>query len=56
MNSYGKWARISAVALFAAGGLGTATLADWKDDLEPMTLKLADFSGDQTANFGKAID
>lgn len=55
MNSYGKWARISAVALFAAGGLGTAALADWKDDLEPMTLKLADFSGDQTANFGKAM-
>jgi TRAP-type C4-dicarboxylate transport system substrate-binding protein len=42
----------------ACGLLGAnAALAqdDWLADLEPMTLKLADFSGDQTANFGQAM-
>ncbi|WP_375175115.1 C4-dicarboxylate TRAP transporter substrate-binding protein [Pseudooceanicola sp.] len=57
MNSYGKLARISAVALLAVTGATTSALADdaWLEQLEPMTLKLADFSGDQTANFGKAM-
>ena len=55
MKTFATMARISAVALIAAGGFGTAALADWKDDLKPMTLKLADFSGDQNANFGKAM-
>lgn len=34
-----------------AGGSGEA----WLDELEPRTLKLADFSGDQNANFGAAM-
>ncbi|WP_081979532.1 C4-dicarboxylate TRAP transporter substrate-binding protein [Pseudooceanicola atlanticus] len=51
------WARAAAAAAFAVGTLGTSALAQdaWLEDLEPMTLKLADFSGDQNANFGKAM-
>jgi TRAP-type C4-dicarboxylate transport system substrate-binding protein len=45
----------SAVALIAASVATQATAQDWLENLEPMTLKLADFSGDQTANFGKAM-
>ncbi|GKY89963.1 C4-dicarboxylate TRAP transporter substrate-binding protein [Sinisalibacter aestuarii] len=48
----------SAAVVAAYGLLGAgAALAqdDWLANLEPMTLKLADFSGDQTANFGKAM-
>ena len=58
MASNGILTRVSAVAFVAAAGLMSTTAlaqADWLDDLEPRTLKLADFSGDQTANFGKAM-
>lgn len=43
--------------LVTTGLVATASLAqaDWKEDLQPQVLKLADFSGDQTANFGKAM-
>ncbi|WP_238364203.1 C4-dicarboxylate TRAP transporter substrate-binding protein [Mesobacterium pallidum] len=56
MTAYATWARISAATLVTAS-LGSAALAQdaWLDTLEPMTLKLADFSGDQNANFGKAM-
>ncbi|MZR11478.1 hypothetical protein GQE99_00330 [Maritimibacter sp. DP07] len=49
---------MSAAALLAASGMTFATAAqaqEWLDNLEPMTLKLADFSGNQDANFGKAM-
>ncbi|MAM62189.1 MAG: hypothetical protein CMH11_11915 [Maritimibacter sp.] len=49
---------MSAATLLAVSGMTFATGAqaqDWLDNLEPMTLKLADFSGNQDANFGKAM-
>ncbi|EAQ12841.1 hypothetical protein RB2654_07014 [Rhodobacterales bacterium HTCC2654] len=46
---------MSAVALIAMSVTSQATAQEWLDNLEPMTLKLADFSGDQNANFGKAM-
>jgi TRAP-type C4-dicarboxylate transport system substrate-binding protein len=46
---------VSAVALIAMSVTSQATAQEWLDNLEPMTLKLADFSGDQNANFGKAM-
>lgn len=49
------WTGVSAVALIAMSAATQATAQDWLDNLEPMTLKLADFSGDQNANFGKAM-
>ena len=57
MTTQMTWARAAAAAAFAVGTLGTSALAQdaWLEDLEPMTLKLADFSGDQNANFGKAM-
>lgn len=60
MNTPAHRTRLSIGALIAAGTLalaqaGLAQDKAWLDDLEPMTLKLADFSGDQTANFGKAM-
>jgi len=58
MYANGIWTRRSAVALVAAASLFSTTSlaqADWLADLEPQTLKLADFSGDQNANFGKAM-
>lgn len=57
MNTYATWARISAVALLSAGAFAAPATADdaWLEKLEPITLKLADFSGDQNANFGKAM-
>jgi TRAP-type C4-dicarboxylate transport system substrate-binding protein len=33
----------------------SATAQEWLDKLEPRVLKLADFSGNQTANFGSAM-
>jgi TRAP-type C4-dicarboxylate transport system substrate-binding protein len=53
-----KWTGLSAAALVAVSGMTFATAAqaqEWLDNLEPMTLKLADFSGNQDANFGKAM-
>lgn len=57
MHSIGLWTRLSAVVVVAAAGMvsAPAAKADWLDDLQPKTLKLADFSGDQNANFGKAM-
>jgi len=58
MTNHAHSIRLPAVAALAAAGLiasATGSYADWLDDLEPQTLKLADFSGDQTANFGKAM-
>ncbi|MEC7764880.1 MAG: C4-dicarboxylate TRAP transporter substrate-binding protein [Pseudomonadota bacterium] len=52
---FSTWTGASAVALIAMSVATQATAQDWLEDLEPMTLKLADFSGDQTANFGKAM-
>lgn len=50
---------LTTAAFVAAGVLAacsTASAADaWLEELEPRVLKLADFSGDQTANFGKAM-
>ncbi|WP_292023172.1 C4-dicarboxylate TRAP transporter substrate-binding protein [Maritimibacter sp. UBA3975] len=53
-----NWTGLSAATLLAVSGMTFATGAqaqDWLDNLEPMTLKLADFSGNQDANFGKAM-
>lgn len=51
--------KIATVALFAAStiAMGSAASAEdaWLTALEPQVLKLADFSGDQTANFGVAM-
>ena len=57
MNAIGFWPHLSAIAAATAFSFAGATdaWADWLEDLEPQTLKLADFSGDQTANFGKAM-
>ena len=50
---------LSVAAFVAAVALasGSAAYADdaWLEKLEPRVLKLADFSGDQNANFGKAM-
>lgn len=56
---------VTTTALLAAGALvacssgtadpGEASGEAWLDELEPRVLKLADFSGDQTANFGSAM-
>jgi TRAP-type C4-dicarboxylate transport system substrate-binding protein len=48
----------SAVAVIAVGLLtvnAAAAEEAWLEELEPQVLKLADFSGDQNANFGKAM-
>lgn len=58
MNFNSKWTKLSAVALLAGSTTLVASQAhaqEWLDNLEPMTLKLADFSGNQDANFGKAM-
>lgn len=47
-------AALVAATLFAAGSASAADKA-WLDNLQPRVLKLADFSGDQNANFGKAM-
>lgn len=53
--TFKTWTSVSAVALIAMSVTSQATAQEWLDNLEPMTLKLADFSGDQNANFGKAM-
>ena len=54
-----SWMRLSAAAFLAVSAIavGSAAFADeaWLEKLEPRALKLADFSGDQNANFGKAM-
>ena len=54
-----NWIGLSAVAIMATGISATIPAAAqdkaWLNDLEPQVLKLADFSGDQNANFGKAM-
>lgn len=48
----------AAAAVVVAGGLAASSPAlaqEWLDQLEPRVLKLADFSGDQNANFGAAM-
>lgn len=48
--------RASALAILAAGFAGNAALAQsWLDSLEPRVLRLADFSGNENANFGRAM-
>ncbi|MEW5421058.1 C4-dicarboxylate TRAP transporter substrate-binding protein [Amorphus sp. 3PC139-8] len=44
-----------AAATMVAAGPATAADKEWLADLEPQVLRLADFSGDQNANFGKAM-
>src|SRR5690554_3199314 len=48
---------LSATIIAAAFIAATAAQADdvWLDQLEPQVLRLADFSGDQNANFGRAM-
>ncbi len=58
MNHSTNWTSLSVATLLAASGMTVATQAhaqDWLENLEPTTLKLADFSGNQDANFGKAM-
>ncbi|MAU22335.1 MAG: hypothetical protein CMH13_17715 [Martelella sp.] len=47
-------AAVSAIALVISAG-GAHAAEQWLENLEPRTLKLADFSGDQNANFGAAM-
>lgn len=54
MSNIRAWAGIGALALGLAAG-GPAAAQEWLENLEPITLKHADFSGDQTANFGMAM-
>lgn len=51
-----KWAAVSLGAI-AASVLASApsNAQEWLDKMEPRVLKLADFSGDQNANFGAAM-
>ena len=48
---------LSATIITAAFIAATSAQADdvWLDQLEPQVLRLADFSGDQNANFGRAM-
>ncbi|MDF0599611.1 C4-dicarboxylate TRAP transporter substrate-binding protein [Psychromarinibacter sp. C21-152] len=46
---------VSALVLATAMAAGPVSAQEWLDNLEPRVLQLADFSGDQTANFGKAM-
>jgi TRAP-type C4-dicarboxylate transport system substrate-binding protein len=59
MKHSNSWIRQSAFAFVAVSTftLGTTVSAQdaWLDGLEPQVLKLADFSGNQDANFGKAM-
>lgn len=59
MKHSSSWIKQSAFALFAVATFtsGTAVSAQdaWLEGLEPQILKLADFSGNQDANFGKAM-
>ncbi|MCC5987090.1 MAG: C4-dicarboxylate TRAP transporter substrate-binding protein [Pararhodobacter sp.] len=59
MKHTGILAGLAASTIAAAGFLATGSAAQaeqaWLEDLEPRVLRLADFSGDQTANFGRAM-
>lgn len=62
MKHSNSWIKQSAFALFAVstlgiGAIGTGASAQdaWLEGFEPQILKLADFSGNQDANFGKAM-
>ena len=58
MTIKGMWNGTGAVAFATASMLAITAPAqaqEWLDSLEPMELKLADFSGNQDANFGKAM-
>jgi len=58
MKQFTRWASVSLMATAASMLALTATSAtaqEWLDKLEPRVLKLADFSGNQTANFGSAM-
>ncbi|MCR2793482.1 C4-dicarboxylate TRAP transporter substrate-binding protein [Microbacterium sp. zg.Y625] len=46
---------LTACAGTSGGGEEVGSAEAWLDELEPRVLKLADFSGDQTANFGAAM-
>lgn len=46
---------LSTATVLAAGALPAVAADAWLEALEPRVLKLADFSGDQNANFGKAM-
>lgn len=59
MRQTQSWISILAGAVAAVGAFTAQSMAAddkaWLESLEPRVLKLADFSGDQTANFGKAM-
>lgn len=58
MKQFTRWASVSLMATAAsmlALTVTSATAQEWLDKLEPRVLKLADFSGNQTANFGSAM-
>ena len=59
MNRINSWTGLSIVAIMTTGmAVGFPAAAQdkaWLEELEPQVLKLADFSGDQNANFGKAM-
>ncbi len=46
---------VTAAVLLAAVPAMAQDDRAWLEDLDPMTLRLADFSGDDTANFGRAM-
>ncbi len=58
MRYYRPTLGISTIAVAAATMLAVSSASAseaWLEELEPQVLKLADFSGDQTANFGAAM-
>lgn len=57
MKQFKHWAGVScavATSIFMMSATPSAA-QEWLDNLEPQVLKLADFSGDPTANFGAAM-
>lgn len=59
MMQHETWTKLSTIALVAVSTIALSSAASaeeaWLKALEPQVLKLADFSGDQTANFGAAM-
>lgn len=58
MRQFNRWAGASLVTVATSIFVMSATPSsaqEWLDNLEPRVLKLADFSGDPTANFGAAM-
>ena len=58
MKQSKSWSKLPVLATVAAGmiAVGSAASAQaWLEELEPQVLKLADFSGNQDANFGRAM-